>query len=96
MRMRNVEPFNSRGACWEAAATFRHGGPCPAAVCPLARPALGEAVLGSPDSEGRRRAHRSGCPTAVVRRRQPEVAVARTESGECPLTLSFVASRSPP
>lgn len=47
--MRTTEPltlFLLRLARWEPPVTsLRHGGSCPAAVRPLARPALAEALL---------------------------------------------------
>lgn len=90
--MRTAEPLTPsllRVARREPAVTFlRHGGPCPAAVCPLARPALAEARPRCPSGQ-------SGCgpgggrpPTPLLRGGQPEDAVARTEPGESPLTLN--------
>lgn len=92
VRVRTSEPltlFLLRFARWDTLLTFlRHGGPCPAAVRPLARPALAEALLWKPGSQSRCRTGNSPSPTSLLRRRQPEDAVARTEPGESPVTLT--------
>lgn len=84
-----LDPFLLRLARWEAPLiSLHHGGPCPAAVCPLARPALSEALLGQPGSQSRCRPASSLSPSSFFRRRQPEDAVARTEPGESLVTLN--------
>lgn len=82
-----LTPFLLRFARWELAVTYlRHGGSCPAAVCPLARPALPQALLLYPGSQSRCPGS-SHPPTSLFRRRQPTDAVARSEPGEPPVTL---------
>ncbi|KAI3360051.1 hypothetical protein L3Q82_014380, partial [Scortum barcoo] len=86
--MRTAGPSLPRSACWELSVTsLRHGGPCPAAVCPLARPALAEALFCQPGCQGRRRSGSSRPPAPLLGGRQPEDAVARAEPGESPVTL---------
>lgn len=83
-----LTPFLLRLARWEPTVSFlRHGGSCPAAVRPLARPALAEAFLCQPGSQSRCRPGSNHPPTSLLRRRQPEDAVARAEPGESPVTL---------
>lgn len=75
--------FLLRFACWEAVTLLRHGGSCPVAVCPLARPALAEAQLWKLGNQSRCCCTDSSpSPARVLRRRQPEDAVACPEPGE--------------
>uniref|UniRef100_A0A3Q1HIY4 Acyl carrier protein n=1 Tax=Anabas testudineus TaxID=64144 RepID=A0A3Q1HIY4_ANATE len=95
--MRTAEPltpFLLRLARRESAVTsLHHGGPCPAAVCPLARPALSEALLRQPGCQSRCRSASSLSPTSLLRCRLPEDAVARAEPGESRISSVGVLCR---
>lgn len=88
MRLTEPSPFLLRLARWEPTVTvLRHGGSCPTAVRPLARPAHAEAFLLSPGSQSRRRSGGDPPPAPLFLRRLSEDAGARTESGESSVTL---------
>lgn len=94
--MRTAEPLTpqfSSSLCTLGAnshfSSSRHGGSCLAAVRPHARPALAEALRRQPG--GPVGGPVGGpAPTRLLRRGQPEDAVARTQPGESPVTLSPV------
>lgn len=66
---------------------LRYGVSYPTAVRPLARSALAKAFFLQLGGQSCRRSGSSRPPTPISRCRQPEDAVARTEPGECVVTL---------
>lgn len=81
--MRGREPLNPRAACWVTPVTLRHGVSHLAALCPLARTTLAQALLPQPGARIRRRLGSVRLPAPVGGRGEPEVAVGRPEPGEC-------------